>query len=166
MADEFRPPSKRDMAVVNGFTGAALATAAWPIRQALVGMGSGTRSRRHDLADCSRSWLSFCRCWWLHRTSPAKWFTEHDVCGRILRRRPKQPAWIKSLPLLGRRLAAAWNRVVEVKGDLRTLLEPYTADIQQMMIGAAHALADSIVQVLLSPRFSRPWTIRTVLRTP
>lgn len=79
---------------------------------------------------------------------------------------PKQPAWIKNLPFFGRRLAVAWNRVVEVKGDLRTLLEPYTADIQQMMIGAAHALADSIVQVLLSPRFSRPWTIRTVLRTP
>ena len=28
--------------------------------------------------------------------------------------------------------------------------EPYTANLDQMMIGAAHALADSLVQVLLS----------------
>jgi predicted PurR-regulated permease PerM len=63
---------------------------------------------------------------------------------------PQQPAWVKSLPLFGRRAAAAWDRVVEVKGNLRTLLEPYTADLEQVVIGAARALADSLVQVLLS----------------
>jgi len=63
---------------------------------------------------------------------------------------PDQPAWIKGVPLLGRRLGAAWDRVVEVKGNLRALLEPYTANLEQLMIGAARALADSMVQVLLS----------------
>ena len=63
---------------------------------------------------------------------------------------PDQPAWIKGVPLFGRRLGAAWDRVVEVRGNLRALLEPYTANLEQLMIGAARALADSIVQVLLS----------------
>jgi predicted PurR-regulated permease PerM len=54
------------------------------------------------------------------------------------------------VPLLGRRLGAAWDRVVEVKGNLRALLEPYTANLEQLMIGAARALADSLVQVILS----------------
>jgi predicted PurR-regulated permease PerM len=63
---------------------------------------------------------------------------------------PEQPPWLKSLPLVGRRLVAAWNRVVEAQGNLRTILEPYTGDIEQFLIGAARALADSVLQVLLS----------------
>ncbi len=47
-------------------------------------------------------------------------------------------------------MGAAWDRVVAVKGNLRALLEPYTADLEQAMIGVARALADSLVQVLLS----------------
>jgi predicted PurR-regulated permease PerM len=63
---------------------------------------------------------------------------------------PDQPAWIKGVPLFGRRLGATWDRVVEVKGNLRSLLEPYTANLEQFVIGAARALADSMMQVLLS----------------
>jgi predicted PurR-regulated permease PerM len=63
---------------------------------------------------------------------------------------PDQLTWIKAVPLLGRRLGAAWDCVVEVKSNLRALLEPYTANLEQLMIGAARALADSMVQVLLS----------------
>jgi hypothetical protein len=37
---------------------------------------------------------------------------------------PDQPTWIKAVPLLGPRLGAAWDRVVEVKGNLRALPEP------------------------------------------
>jgi predicted PurR-regulated permease PerM len=33
---------------------------------------------------------------------------------------------------------------------VRALLEPYTANLEQLMIGAARALADSLVQVILS----------------
>jgi len=62
----------------------------------------------------------------------------------------EQPEWIRSLPFGARRLGAAWDRVVEAKGNLRALLEPYTANLDQLIIGAAHALADSSVQVLLS----------------
>jgi predicted PurR-regulated permease PerM len=63
---------------------------------------------------------------------------------------PERPAWIGALPLGGRRLGAAWDRVVEVKGNLRALLEPYTVNVEEIMIGAARALADSLVQVILS----------------
>ena len=63
---------------------------------------------------------------------------------------PERPGWITSLPLLGRRLGAAWDQVVQAKDNLGTLLEPYTADVQQFMISAARALADSVLQVLLS----------------
>jgi hypothetical protein len=54
------------------------------------------------------------------------------------------------VPLFGRRLGAAWDRVVEVKGNLRALLEPYTANLEQLMTGAARGLAHSLVKVLLS----------------
>ena len=40
--------------------------------------------------------------------------------------------------------------MVEVKGNLRALLEPYTANVEKIMIGAVRALADSLVQVILS----------------
>jgi predicted PurR-regulated permease PerM len=63
---------------------------------------------------------------------------------------PERSGWITTLPLVGRRLGAAWDRVVEAKGNLRTILEPSTADMQQFMIGAARALADRVLQVLLS----------------
>ena len=52
--------------------------------------------------------------------------------------------------VIGRKLAAGWDRVVAVNGNLRTLAEPYTADLEHMMIGAARALADSFLQILLS----------------
>jgi predicted PurR-regulated permease PerM len=63
---------------------------------------------------------------------------------------PEQPAWIKGAPLVGRRLAAAWDRVVQVQGNLRALAEPYTANLELVIIAAARALADSLVQVILS----------------
>ncbi|HWZ66514.1 MAG TPA: hypothetical protein VNW89_01665 [Stellaceae bacterium] len=63
---------------------------------------------------------------------------------------PEQPAWIGGVPLVGRRLGSAWDRVAEVKDNLHALLEPYTANLEQIMIGVARALADSLLQVILS----------------
>jgi hypothetical protein len=62
----------------------------------------------------------------------------------------ERPAWIGAVPLVGRRLGAVWDRVVEVKGNLRALPEPDTANLEQIMIGAAPALADSQAEVPLS----------------
>ena len=63
---------------------------------------------------------------------------------------PEKPDWIERVPLIGRRLSAGWDRIVREEGDLRTLLEPYTADLEHWLIGAAAAAADSLVQVVLS----------------
>jgi predicted PurR-regulated permease PerM len=142
------------LAIVKPFTtailfGAALATAAWPMRQALVRCGLG-----RGLAAALLLLLSLVLV-----VLPMLAFAPHlaDQMVRGTQRvqsyfaaTPEQPAWIKTVPLLGRRLGAAWDRVVEVKGNLRALLEPYTANLEQLMIGAARALADSLVQVILS----------------
>jgi len=142
------------LAVVKPFTtailfGASLATAAWPIRQGLVRRGLG-----HGSAAALLLLLSL-----VIVVLPMLAFAPH-LADQIVRgtqrlqsyfaATPERPAWIGAVPLGGRRLGAAWDRVVEVKGNLRTLLEPYTANVEQIMIGAARALADSIVQVLLS----------------
>jgi len=142
------------LAIVKPFTtailfGASLATAAWPIRQALVRRGLG-----HGPAAALLLLLSL-----VIVVLPMLAFAPH-LADQMLRgtqrvqsyfaATPEQPAWIESVPLLGRRLGVAWDRIVEVKGNLRALLEPYTADLEQMMIEAARALADSLLQVILS----------------
>jgi predicted PurR-regulated permease PerM len=142
------------LAVVKPFTtailfGGSLATAAWPLRQALVRRGLG-----HGTAATILLLLSL-----VIVVLPMLAFAPHlaDQMVRGTQRlesyfaaTPERPSWIGSLPLGGRPLGAAWDRVVEAKGNLRVLLEPYTADLQQLMIGAARALADSLVQVILS----------------
>ncbi len=142
------------VAVVKPFTtailfGATLATAAWPLRQALVRRGLGRGAAAFLLLLASL----------LLVVVPALLLAPHlsDQIVNGTRRvqsyfaaTPEQPAWIKGLPLVGRRAAAAWSRIVEVKGNLRALLEPYTADVEQLMVTAARAFADSLVQVLLS----------------
>lgn len=142
------------IAVVKPFTtailfGAALATAAWPMRQALVHRGLGRGAAAALLLLLSLVLVV------LPLLAFAPHLAEQLVSGAqrvqsYFAATPDQPAWIKGVPLLGRRLGAAWDRIIEVKGNLRALLEPYTANLEQFMIGAARALADSMVQVLLS----------------
>jgi predicted PurR-regulated permease PerM len=142
------------LAVVKPFTtailfGASLAIAAWPMRQALVRRGLGRGPAAALLLLLSLVIVV------LPMLVLAPHLAEQLVQGtqrvqEYFAATPEQPAWIRSLPFGSRRLAAAWDRVVEVKGNLRALLEPYTANLEQLMIGAARALADSLVQVILS----------------
>jgi predicted PurR-regulated permease PerM len=142
------------LAVVKPFTtailfGAALATAAWPARQALVRRGLGRGSTAALLLLLSLVLVV------LPMLVVAPHLADQLVQGAArvqsyFETTPDRPDWIMSLPLVGRRLGAAWDQVVQAKGNLRTLLEPYTADVQQFMISAARALADSLLQVLLS----------------
>jgi predicted PurR-regulated permease PerM len=129
--------------------GATLATAAWPVRQALV---------RHGLRRGSAAALLLLLSLVLV-VLPMLVVAPHlaDQLSRGIQHiqsyfatTPEQPAWIKGTPLVGRRLAAAWDRVVQVEGNLRALAEPYTANLELVMIAAARALADSLVQVVLS----------------
>jgi len=142
------------LVIVKPFTtailfGATLATAAWPVRQALVRHGLGRGSAAALLLLLSLVLVVL----------PMLAVAPHlaDQLSRGIQRvqsyfaaTPEQPAWIKGAPLVGRRLAAAWDRVVQVQGDLRALAEPYTANLELVMIAAARALADSLVQMILS----------------
>jgi predicted PurR-regulated permease PerM len=142
------------LAIVKPFTtailfGAALATAAWPARQALVRRGLGRGSSATLLLLLSLLLVV------LPMLLVAPHLADQMVRGTARLQSyfgttPDRPGWITNLPLVGRRLGAAWDQVVQAKGNLRTLLEPYTADVEQLLIGAARALADSMLQVLLS----------------
>ena len=135
--------------LIGVLVGASLATAAWPIRQALVRRGLGHGSAAGLLLLLSLVIVVL----------PMLAFAPH-LADQIVRgthrlqsyfaATPERPAWIGALPLGSRRLGADWDRVVEVKGNLRALLEPYTANVEEIMIGAVRALADSLVQVILS----------------
>jgi predicted PurR-regulated permease PerM len=142
------------LVIVKPFTtailfGATLATAAWPARQALVRNGLRRGSAAALLLLLSLVLVV------LPMLVVAPHLADQMVQGaeRIqsyFAATPEQPGWMKGLPLFGRRLGAAWDRMVEVEGNLRILLEPYIANVEQLIIGAARALADSLVQVVLS----------------
>lgn len=142
------------LAIVKPFTtailfGAALATSVWPLRQVLVRCGLGRGAAAALLLLLSLVVIV------LPMLALAPHLADQMVRGTermqaYFAGMPGQPGWIKRVPLVGRRLAAGWDRVVEVKGNLRALLEPYTEDLQHWIVGVARALADSLVQVILS----------------
>jgi predicted PurR-regulated permease PerM len=129
--------------------GATLATAAWPVRQALVRHGL-----RRGPAAALLLLLSLVLVV-LPMLVVAPHLADQRTRGiqgvqSYFAATPEQPAWIEGTPLVGRRLAAAWDRVVQVQDNLRALAEPYTANLELVMLAAARALADSLVQVILS----------------
>jgi predicted PurR-regulated permease PerM len=63
---------------------------------------------------------------------------------------PQIPPRLAGLPLVGHRLASIWDKVLLAKGSLRTALGPYSADLRQMFVGAAGALGQSVLQIILS----------------
>jgi predicted PurR-regulated permease PerM len=142
------------LAVVKPFTtailfGGALATASWPIRQALI------RRRLSRRIAAALLLLLALVVLVIPMLVVAPHLADQMIRGAdrvqsYFAATPEQPSWIRGLPLFGRRLGAAWDKVVEAQGNLRTLLNPYTADVEQFMIRAARALADSLIQVLLS----------------
>ena len=63
---------------------------------------------------------------------------------------PQIPPSLAGLPFVGEGLASLWGKVLLAKGNVRTVLEPYSADLRQMFVGAAGALGQSILQIILS----------------
>lgn len=129
--------------------GVVIATSAWPIRQFLV---------RRGLRRGTAATLLFLLAVVLIGV-PILVIVPHlagQLNGMIQRVEiyftnvPEQPTWIGSLPLVGRRLTAAWNLLVKVQGNLRTFMDLHTAGVEHWIIGAVAALTDSLVQILLS----------------
>ena len=142
------------LAIVKPFTvpilfGGALATAAWPLRQVLVHRGIG-----RGFAATLLFVLSV-----LLVVLPILIVAPHlaDQLGQAMQRfeafftaAPEKPAWINGLPVFGPRLSGAWDKLVMAEGDVWILIEPHTAHVEQWLIGAAGALADSLAQLILS----------------
>ncbi len=142
------------LAIVKPFTtailfGATLAIAAWPLRQALVGRGL-RRGPAATLLLLFSLVLVVVPMLVLAPHLADQMFRGTERLQAYFAATPQRPTWITDLPLVGKRAGAAWDHVAAVKGNLRALLEPYTADLEQVLIGVARALADSLVQVLLS----------------
>lgn len=129
--------------------GAALATATWPFRRALVrrGLSHGTAAALLLLSSIALVAVP------VLLIAPS--LTDQLSQG-IQRAReyfaasPQRPGWIVGMPFVGPRLAAVWDRLVEAEGDLRAVVQPYAENVEQIMVAAARALADSVVQLILS----------------
>ncbi len=142
------------LAVVKPFTtailfGASLATAAWPLRRALV-----RRGLRRGAAAVVLLLLSLALVG-LPLLAIAPNLAEQVAAGMqrvqsYFAASPPHPAWLDSVPLVGTRLTAVWERLVESGGNVRTLSAPYAADIKQLLVAAARGLADSVLQLILS----------------
>ena len=63
---------------------------------------------------------------------------------------PQVPAGLAGLPIVGERLADAWNHTMLAEGGIRAVLEPYAAALRQAFVGVAGALAESVLQIILS----------------
>ena len=129
--------------------GAALATAAWPLRRALVGFGL-----RRSLAAVLLLVLSLALIA-LPLIVVAPNLAEQLNQGMLhleayFAASPEHPAWLDPLPLVGHRLGAVWDRLVESRGNVRVLAGTYAEGLEQMMIDAARAMADSVLQLILS----------------
>src|SRR5262244_3683705 len=63
---------------------------------------------------------------------------------------PQLPSWLAGLPVVGERLASAWDKVLLAKGNMWTLLEPYSDALREALVDAAKALGQSVLQIILS----------------
>jgi predicted PurR-regulated permease PerM len=129
--------------------GGALATATWPARQALIRHGIARNRVAALLLSLSLVVIV------LPVVVVAPRLADHISQGMqttesYFATAPEEPAWIRGLPLVGDRMDAVWNRVARAQGSVRKLAEPYAAELEQAMIGSARALADSVLQIILS----------------
>jgi len=63
---------------------------------------------------------------------------------------PQAPSWLGSLPIVGERLARIWDQAMLAEGGIRAFLEPYSDALRHAFVEAAGALAQSVVQIILS----------------
>ena len=63
---------------------------------------------------------------------------------------PQIPSWLAGLPFVGERLASLWDKVLLAKGDISTVLEPYSDALREALVDAAGALGQSVLQNILS----------------
>ena len=60
------------------------------------------------------------------------------------------PAWLVGLPFVGERVGQGWTRLHELRGDLNTLIAPYSGQIARTLVDIGQQAAASLFQVLLA----------------
>lgn len=63
---------------------------------------------------------------------------------------PQIPPRLAGVPIVGERLARVWDKVLLAGGDIRTVLEPYSAGLRHALVDTAAALGQSVLQIVLS----------------
>lgn len=130
--------------------GAVLAIATWPLRSALLrlGLGHGAVAGLMAIGAVVLAGLP------LLAAAPrlASGLAEGSVqVEAILATFPADPPpALERLPLVGQRLARGWSELASTGGDLRAVLAPYGSWARQAGLAVARALADSMLQLVLS----------------
>jgi predicted PurR-regulated permease PerM len=142
------------LAVLRPFTtailfGAILAIAAWPLRDFLLRHGL----RRGLVATLLLVLALAVVVLPLMAMAPGLGERLTQGAGRLrdyLASAPQIPPKLAGLPVVGDRLASMWDKMLLAKGNIRTVLEPYSAELRQIFVGAAGALGQSVLQIILS----------------
>jgi len=142
------------VAVLRPFTtailfGTIIAIAAWPLRELLL---------RHGLKRAMAATLLLflvLAVVALPLIAMAPGLSERltQGAGRLqdyLTSAPQIPSWLAGLPVVGDRISGVWHKVLLAEGDIRALLEPYSDALRKTLAGAAGALGQSVLQIILS----------------
>lgn len=129
--------------------GAILAIAAWPLRDFLLRKGlsrglTATLLLLLALAFIALPIMAVAPGLADHLTQGARRLKDYFASA------PQVPTWLAGLPIVGERLAKIWNQAVLAGGSIRAVLAPYSASLREMFVGAAGALAASVLQIILS----------------
>lgn len=129
--------------------GGTLAIAAWPLRSALVRRGLG-RGKVAGLLLLLALLLVALPVMLLAPDLATRLVQGGERLHAYFAAAPEPPAWLPRVPGIGEQLASWWDQLVASGGDLGPLVTPYSATLRQAVLGVAAALADSVVQVILS----------------
>ena len=129
--------------------GAILAIAAWPLRDSLLrrGLKRGLTATLLLVLALAVVVLP------LMALAPGLGERVTQGAGRLqdyFASAPQIPSWLAGLPFVGERLASLWDKVLLAKGDISTVLEPYSDALREALVDAARALGQSVVQIILS----------------
>jgi AI-2E family transporter len=129
--------------------GTILAIAAWPLRDFLL-----RRGLKRGLAATLLLLLALAIVA-LPLMAVAPGLAEHLAQGgrrlqAYLASTPQVPPGLAGLPVVGERLARIWDQAMLAEGGIRAVLEPYSDVLRQTFVGAAGALAASVLQIILS----------------
>jgi predicted PurR-regulated permease PerM len=129
--------------------GTILATAAWPLRELLL-----RRGLKRGL-DATLLLLLALAVVVLPLLAVAPGLAERLTQGAsrlqdYFASSPQAPSWLAGLPIVGERLARIWDRAMHAEGGVRAFLGPYSDTLRNAFVEAAGALAQSVVQIILS----------------